>query len=99
MKLKYFAGIFALTFCIVICQNTEEKRIKCIVSNTSIRSQWKAKTCPPYTSYCVTSYITAKEKVYVRRFCGGPTRKDLIQKSISNQTKVEINACIGNEDY
>ena len=92
MKLEYFARIFTLTFCIVLCQNTEEKRIKCIVSNTSIRSQWKAKTCPPYTSYCVTSYITAKEKVYVRRFCGGPTRKDLIQKSISNQTKVENNA-------
>ena len=88
MKIEYLAQFLALTLCTVICQNTEEKRIKCIVSNTSIRSQWKAKTCPPYTSYCVTSYITAKEKVFVRRFCGGPTRKDLIAKSISNQTKV-----------
>ena len=80
-----------LTICIVICQNTEEeKRIKCIVGSTSMRSKWKAKLCPPYTSYCVTSYITLKEKISVRRFCGGPTRRDLIGRSISNQLKVQF---------
>ena len=31
--------------------------IKCIIGKTSKRSQWKVKTCPPYSSYCVTSQI------------------------------------------
>ena len=57
MRLLLFSLI---VFCNVNCQLFEKSihnRIKCIVGKTSKRSQWKVKTCPPYSSYCVTSEI------------------------------------------
>ena len=54
-------ALFSLfVFCYANCQLFEKSvpnRIKCIVGKTSKRSQWKVKTCPPYSSYCVSSEI------------------------------------------
>ena len=52
--------LLLIVFCNVNCQLFEKSihnRIKCIFGKTSKRSQWKVKTCPPYSSYCVTSQI------------------------------------------
>ena len=106
--------ISIFVFCNVNCQLFEKSvhnRIKCIIGKTSKRSEWKVKTCPPYSSYCVTSEIGNLNEMlpnpidtyfnstqpfiedrFEHRYCGGPTRRDLIGKysSSNNQSRVKF---------
>ena len=87
-----FLLLLLIIFCNVNCQLFDKgvhNSVKCIIGKTSKRSQWKVKTCPPYSSYCVTSEI-GNLNVMLSKPIDIHTSLNLFQKIVLNIDTVGV---------